>query len=73
MFVVRMEASAKDGEGAGRGPCGLRKSLQGECRDGLHADRHDRTVATDAAGVNSELGPRPHDVLIALKKTDFWR
>ena len=38
-----MEASAKDGEGAGRGPCGLR---------------------------NSELGPRPHDVLFAFKK-DF--
>ena len=36
-----MEASAKDGEGAGRGPCGLR---------------------------NSELGPRPHDVLFAFKK-----
>ena len=36
-----MEASAKDGEGAGRGPCGLR---------------------------NSELGPRPHDVLLAFKK-----
>ena len=35
-----MEASAKDGEGAGRGPCGLR---------------------------NSELGPRPHDVLFAFK------
>ncbi len=35
-----MEASAKDGEGAGRGPCGLR---------------------------NSELGPRPHDVLFAIK------
>ena len=34
-----MEASAKDGEGAGRGPCGLR---------------------------NSELGPRPHDVLFAF-------
>ena len=31
-----MEASAKDGEGAGRGPCGLR---------------------------NSELGPRPRNVL----------
>lgn len=53
-----MEASAKEY---------LRKSLQGECRDGLHADRHDRTVATDAAGVNSELGPRPHDVLLTLK------
>ena len=39
-----MEASAKDGEGAGRGPCGLR---------------------------NSELGPRPHDVLLAFKKTSF--
>ena len=38
----------------------LRKSLQGECRDGLLADRHDRTAATDAVGVNSELGPRPH-------------
>ena len=37
-----MEASAKDGEGAGRGPCGLR---------------------------NSELGPRPHEVLLASKKT----
>ena len=35
-----MEASAKDGVGAGRGPCGLR---------------------------NSELGPRPHNVIIALK------
>ncbi len=35
-----MEASAKDGEGAGRGPCGLR---------------------------NSELGPRPHDLFIAIK------
>ena len=35
-----MEASAKDGEGAGRGPCGLR---------------------------NSELSPRPHDVLFAFK------
>ena len=34
----------------------LRKSLQGECRDGLHADRHDRTVATDAAGVKSIKG-----------------
>ena len=54
-----MEASAKEY---------LRKSLQGECRDGLHADRHDRTVATDAAGVHSELGPRPHDVLCAFKK-----
>ena len=32
----RIKASAKDGVGAGRGPCGLR---------------------------NSELGPRPHDVL----------
>ena len=31
-----MEASAKEY---------LRKSLQGECRDGLHADRHDRTAA----------------------------
>jgi hypothetical protein len=40
-----MEASAKDGEGAGRGPCGLR---------------------------NSELGPRPHEVLLASKK-DFWK
>jgi hypothetical protein len=37
-----MEASAKDGEGAGRGPCGLR---------------------------NSELGPRPHEVLLAFKRT----
>ena len=37
---MRMEASAKDGEGAGRGPCGLR---------------------------NSELGPRPHDLFIAIK------
>ena len=45
-----MKASAKEY---------LRKSLQGECRDGLLADRHDRTVATDAAGVHSELGPRP--------------
>ena len=35
-----MEASAKDGEGAGRDPCGLR---------------------------NSELGPRPHDLFIAIK------
>ena len=35
-----MEASAKDGVGAGRGPCGLR---------------------------NSELGPRPHDLFIAIK------
>ncbi len=42
-----MEASAKEY---------LRKSLQGECRDGLHADRHDRTVATDAAGVKSIKG-----------------
>ena len=33
------KASAKDGEGAGRGPCGLR---------------------------NSELGPRPHDVLFSF-------
>ena len=44
-IVKRREngASAKDGEGAGRGPCGLR---------------------------NSELGPRPHDVLLAFfKKT----
>ncbi len=40
----------------------LRKSLQGECRAGLLADLHDRTVAADAVGVNSELGPRPHDV-----------
>ena len=37
-----MEASAKDGVGAGRGPCGLR---------------------------NSELGPRPHEVLLASKRT----
>ena len=37
---MSMEASAKDGEGAGRGPCGLR---------------------------NSELGSRPHDVLLTLK------
>ena len=44
----------------------LRKSLQGECRDGLLADRHDRTAATDAVGVNSELGPRPHDVLFSF-------
>ena len=44
MFVVRMEASAKDGEGAGRGPCGLR---------------------------NSELGPRPHNVLFASKRQPF--
>ena len=29
MFVVSMEASAKDGEGAGRGPCGLRNSELG--------------------------------------------
>ena len=49
-----MKASAKEY---------LRKRLQGECRDGLLADRHDRTAATDAVGVNSELGPRPHDVL----------
>ena len=44
-----MEASAKDGEGAGRGPCGLR---------------------------NSELGPRPHDVLFKIyryKRTYFRR
>ena len=34
--VWKMKASAKDGEGAGRGPCGLR---------------------------NSELGPRPRNVL----------
>ena len=27
--IVRMEASAKDGEGAGRGPCGLRNSELG--------------------------------------------
>ena len=39
------KASAKDGEGAGRGPCGLR---------------------------NSELGPRPHDVLFHIKKNDFY-
>ena len=37
-----MEASAKDGEGAGMGPCGLRKSVQNECCDGLLADRHNR-------------------------------
>ena len=39
MLIIRREnkASAKDGEGAGRGPCGLR---------------------------NSELGPRPHEVLL---------
>ncbi len=37
-----MEASAKDGEGAGRGPCGLRKSVQNECRGRLLADSHDR-------------------------------
>ena len=39
--VCRFEngASAKDGEGAGRGPCGLR---------------------------NSELGPRPHNVLFLI-------
>ena len=44
-----MKASAKDGEGAGRGPCGLR---------------------------NSELGPRPHDVLFKnyrYKRTNFRR
>jgi len=46
------KASAKDN-------C-LRKSLQGECRTGLLADLYDRTVAADAVGVNSELGPRPH-------------
>ena len=40
-----MVASAKDGEGAGRGPCGLR---------------------------NSELGPRPHDVLFAFKKNNYF-
>ncbi len=34
----------------------LRKSLQGECRDGLLADRHDRTAATDAVGVKSIKG-----------------
>ena len=28
-FVVRIRASAKDGEGAGRGPCGLRNSELG--------------------------------------------
>ena len=40
----KAEASAKDGEGAGRGPCGLR---------------------------NSELGPRPHEVLLQFKKSIY--
>ena len=40
VFVEKIEASAKDGVGAGRGPCGLR---------------------------NSELGPRPRDVLFDIQ------
>ena len=62
------KASAKEREGAGREPCGLRKSLQGECRAGLFADLHDLTAAADAVGVNSELGSLPHHIASRIAK-----
>jgi len=64
-FSLFLKASAKD--------ISLRKSLQGECRTGLLADLYDRTVAADAVGVNSELGPLPPKRTLTTEFKNYTR